>query len=85
VKEYKDYETFKTISEPCESTCFSAYVNSKGDYFPCSFTEGQDEWVDGLSVPACKNFVKDIWNHEKSLKFRNELFTNNRNCPIFEV
>jgi len=85
VKGHKDYELFKTISEPCESTCFSAYVNSKGDYFPCSFAEGQDEWVDGLNVVDCKNFVSDIWNNEKSVAFRNNLIKNDRNCPIFEV
>jgi hypothetical protein len=36
-----DYEFMKTFSESCESTLMSAYINAAGEFFPCSFTEGE--------------------------------------------
>lgn len=69
---------------PCESTRESAYINVNGDFFPCSFTEGTEEWKEGISVLKAKSF-DDIWYHPKTVKFRNTLLNNNCNCPLFNV
>ena len=85
VTDRDNYNELETLSEPCESTCFSAYINSGGNYFPCSFTEGQDDWKTGINVPNCDDFVKDVWNSDRSIVFRNNLLKNGRRCPVFEV
>lgn len=85
VADRDNYNELETLSEPCESTCFSAYINSGGNYFPCSFTEGQDDWKTGINVPNCGDFVKDVWNSDRSIVFRNNLLKNGRRCPVFEV
>lgn len=82
--------------EPCESGLFSIYVNVKGEVFPCSFTEGTPNWVTGLDVTSCTNFIEDIWNHSRLLEWRNKLIssasscnckynTGCRSCPIYDV
>ena len=85
VKNRNNFKELEMVSEPCESACFSAYINSKGDFFPCSFSEGEGEWEEGIHVQSCVNFVNDVWMHDKTKKFRNTLIKNNRICPLFEV
>jgi hypothetical protein len=58
-------------AESCESFgMFSAYVNVYGEYFPCSFCEGEVGWETGLNVLECEDFTKDIWFSEKVNKWR---------------
>ena len=71
--------------EPCESSLFSCYINVEGKYFPCSFTEGTIGWTEGLDVANCTSFIQDIWNHPKTLLFRETLLSGKRNCPIYNV
>lgn len=71
--------------EPCESTCFSSYINTYGEFYPCSFTEGTERWESGISVPDCNDFVDDIWDHPRTIEFRETLLAGKRNCPVFEV
>ena len=92
VKTRPNYEDLIKFAEPCESTLFSSYINEYGVFFPCSFTENWEEggWKEGLDVVNCNSFVNDIWNNEKTVKFRNNLIGNIddnkcRNCPAFEV
>lgn len=85
VKKRDNYKELEMLSEPCESTCFSAYVNTKGDFFPCSFTEGEGVWKNGIHVPDCNSFKHDVWMNKKTKIFRNGLLENKRMCPVFEV
>lgn len=71
--------------EPCESTCQSQFCSVSGYFFPCSFVDGEGEWKEGLSVLNCDDFLKDVWHHPKTEKFRSELLANKRNCFYFEV
>jgi MoaA/NifB/PqqE/SkfB family radical SAM enzyme len=69
------------MSERCESTCFSVYVNVDGRAFPCSFTEeGQ-----GVNVLEAENFVRDVWASGVFVDFRNRLLANERKCPVYEI
>jgi MoaA/NifB/PqqE/SkfB family radical SAM enzyme len=58
-------------SESCESFgLFSSYINVRGEYSPCSFTEGEvaeecGDWSSGLSVLECDDFLRDIWYNDK--------------------
>lgn len=85
IKSMDNYKSLAMVSEPCESSCFSAYCNVVGNFFPCSFTENTEDWEDGLSIVDCNDFTKDIWFNEKTNNFRKKLLKNCRNCPIFNV
>ena len=85
VSKLPTYKYLEKMTEPCESTLFSSYIDVKGDFYPCSFCEKVDGWEEGLSVVDCEDFLEDIWNHEKTEKFRNNLLRNDRNCPIYDL
>lgn len=85
IKNREDASHLETYVEPCESGLFSSYLNLKGEFFPCSFSENTSKWQTGLDVVNCNDFVKDIWNHPRTIEFRNMLLNNNRNCPIYKV
>jgi len=76
-----------SVSESCESGLFSAYVNVNGDYFPCSFCEGEDNWTDGISVLKCDDFLRDIWYNKQVISWRRELVESScngcRKCLVF--
>lgn len=83
-----NYEELYMVSEPCESARFSAYINVHGDYYPCSFCEGQGyEWERGISVVDCDDFM-DIWKCDSNKIFRmNSLDTikSGKSCSEFDV
>jgi hypothetical protein len=59
--------------EPCESGLFSFYTGVDSCYYPCSFTEGEKGWEDGLSLLERNDFFKDIWYHPKNVEWRDRL------------
>jgi MoaA/NifB/PqqE/SkfB family radical SAM enzyme len=73
------------MAEPCESGLFSSYINCYGKFFVCSFAEGEDVWQEGLDVLNCDDFLNDIWNHPRLIKWRDRLIKNERDCPIYEL
>lgn len=85
VKDRPDYKELSVVSEPCESSSFSFFVNVEGVGFPCSFAEGVDGWEKGVNIVDCGNFIKEIWNNERMIGFRNSLTRCNRNCPLYDI
>ncbi len=86
-KGFDSYEQFKIMSEPCESTLFSYYINVDGIGFPCSFCEGV---CNGVDVVGCQDFVKDIWNAKDTKQFREMVMSNKdvngcRMCPVYNL
>ena len=77
----------------CEASRESSYINVDGEYYPCSFCEGEEGWERGLSVLECnseEDFVEKIWNNPRTLSFLDRLnaTTDNhscRHCPMFRV
>ena len=63
---------YKMISESCESSLFSSYINVDGKYFHCSFVEGLLGW-EGIDVVNCDNFLQDVWFGKETMRFRNLL------------
>ena len=92
IKSVTNRDNFKEIYEmvdPCESTLFSAYVDEKCVFYPCSFTPNNTEWEDGLHIKYANDFT-EIWNHPKTVDFRNNLVNNKdcngcRECPLYDI
>ena len=74
----------KDFVEPCESSLFSSYINCKGNFYACSFCEGEGMWKEGISVLDYSDFEL-VWNHRKTKKFREILLDNCRKCPMFNL
>jgi radical SAM protein with 4Fe4S-binding SPASM domain len=70
MKDAPNFDRLSEMVESCESTLFSSYLNVDGEFFPCSFTEGEKGWETGLSVLHAKDFLQDIWYHPKTKQFR---------------
>ena len=75
VEDSKNYGQFEQVSEPCEATLFSGYINVEGKYFPCSFIEGElvennSDWTEGVDVVHCNDFISDVWYSKETKKFR---------------
>ena len=85
LKDHKDYKTFEMMAEPCESSCFSSYINCKGEYFACSFAEGHDMFSKGLDVLSTDDFLGDIWNGKETENFREVLLGQERHCPLYKI
>lgn len=82
------------VAEPCESTLFSSYINADGEFYPCSFTEGEPGWETGISVLTAEKF-SDVWYNPRVVEFRNKLIKSSsdckcmfskicRNCPTYK-
>jgi hypothetical protein len=89
VKDREDYSKLEMLAEPCESDCFSSYINVDSKFFHCSFTEGEDGW-EGIDVLNCNDFMEDVWNSSEVCKFRGLLMKSVekhgcRSCPIFDL
>ena len=80
-----DKDKLIPMVEPCESSLFSSYVSVDGKFYPCSFAENTEGWKEGLDVLNCDNFIKDVWNHPRTLEFKKKLLNCHRNCPLFGV
>jgi radical SAM protein with 4Fe4S-binding SPASM domain len=97
VEERENYKQLVQFAEPCESSLFSSYINCYGEFYPCSFTEASEGWNTGISVLKCDNFLKDVWNNERVVTFRNSLVGSSskcincksqkicRSCPVYDV
>jgi len=85
VKNHKDYKKFETFAEPCESGLFSIYCNVKGEFYPCSFSEGVGDWKTGIDLVNTTNFMKDIWFSERVVEWRLNLLAKKRSCPVYDI
>lgn len=70
MKSHPSFDRFSQLSESCESTLFSGYVNVDGKFFPCSFTEGEYGWEEGIDLTKIESFNKDVWNNSRVVEFR---------------
>jgi len=85
IKDRLDFKDLNLMVEPCESSLFSSYINVFGDFFPCSFAEGTEDWIEGLPINEDTDFLNDIWLHPSTESFRKRLLKCNRDCPIYKV
>lgn len=90
-----DKDKYIDSVEPCESSCFSMYIDVHGKYFPCSFTpgivnDGVGDWNQGIDILNSWSFMEDVWNTPKVTKFRDTLINNKdknglRKCPLYWI
>lgn len=89
VKDYPNYDKLLEMSQPCESTRESFYVDVDGKAFPCSFCPNTESFSEGLDVVNCENFVDEVWNHPRTIAWRNHLLKTRDSgcfdCPVFEI
>ena len=72
-----------SCSERCESGMFSAYVDSGGTYWQCSFGEGMPLSY-GIDVTKITDFYQEVWSTDEMWKWRNRLTELNRECPLYK-
>lgn len=77
----EEYTEALSRSEPCESGVFSGFIDVLGMFTGCSFCPGVADM--NISVLDSKDFIKDVWNHEKVISFRENLLKGCRRCPIY--
>ena len=77
-----DKKKYLEMCEPCESQCFSTYINVDGAVYPCSFTERVEI---GIDMAGVENFISDVWESPEALTWREWLLSNNRNCPVYSI
>lgn len=85
VTDSADYAQYKMMAEPCESGCFSLYINAEGRAFPCSFVENAAGWENGIDLLKVKDFDKEVWNGARILAWRKNLLKCKRSCPVYNV
>lgn len=83
------YNKYETLTEPCESTLFSSYFSVDGEFFPCSFAEGTENWKSGIDIINNDgDFLKDLWYDSKTIDFRNNTIQCRKckkACSIYEI
>lgn len=88
VKDHKKYDILEQLSDPCESTIYSMFVNVKGEFFPCSFVENTDGWYTGLDVINTKDFLREVWYHDNTKNFREKVIACrncNESCAVYKI
>ena len=92
MKDHPQFERFSQMSESCESDRFSGYANVKGEYWHCSFTEGQPGW-EPVDLMKVNSFEAEVWNSPQVKKFRDRLLCQNNDhidgecylCPVYDL
>ena len=70
IKNDKNYKTKSQYAQSCCGACFSSYYNLEGFFHVCSFLENRPEWKEGIAVLESEDFIADIWNHPRTVDFR---------------
>lgn len=92
IDRHPQYEELKQYIEPCESSVYSSYINTKGEYFPCSFAELENhndlDWTQGIDVLAVNDFLTEVWYHERTRNFSQAIIncrTCGKSCALYEI
>jgi len=84
IQDNPDKKLLEMICEPCESYCFSLYINVNGEVFPCSFCD-EEPGHNPIKIQNTENFLRDVWESPQAESFRNKLMANERKCPVFDL
>ena len=88
IKDNDKYKHLDKCLDSCESTLNSLYIDVNGIFLPCSFTPGTEGWENGISVLDCDDFLTDIWQNEKTKKFRDNVIkckSCSKSCSIYDI
>lgn len=86
----EDYDKYFSCVDPCESFCFSIYVNVDGRVFPCSFTEDEGicGWENGIDLFKVTNFLNEVWYNPQVLSTRDNIIAarkSEKGCFHYEI
>ena len=85
-KNKSEKERLLSLTESCESSLFSAYIDVYGNYWPCSFAENEKD-IMPVDVLRVSSFTDDIWDNHEVNKFRTRLIQSSeegiRKCILF--
>jgi hypothetical protein len=83
-RERKRLDAILQTVEPCEGSCFSAYVNVDGVYYHCSFME-QSGTLTGFDLRD--GDFRDYWDGKTGdvPEWRRRLRESGRSCPEYDV
>jgi len=84
VEDDVDYNNKTMYAEPCESGLFSFYMNVRGEYFPCSFAEGEGDWKEGIPYQESSRFM-GVWYHPRIVEWREKLINSSKSCDCKSV
>jgi MoaA/NifB/PqqE/SkfB family radical SAM enzyme len=84
IEDHPNAKQLEQYVEPCESGLFSAYINVDGEFFACSFCEGEQGWQEGISVFDYDRF-EDLWRSPRLDAWRKMLLDNKRACPMYSL
>ena len=86
-----EFEYVQNSIIPCESLLESCYCDVNGNFYPCSFLEGEGEWKQGISLLNVEDFEKEVWFSPRVAEFRKKLLSsldsrfNCRSCPYYKI
>jgi len=76
------------MSESCESSLFSGYINVKGEFWHCSFSEDESN-VECVNVLDAGDFLEDVWYSPAVKKFRERVLATQvngcRKCVTYDL
>ena len=84
VLKQKGREDLCNNCETCESGLLSGYINVKGEYWNCSFTEGLSDFIKPINVLDYNSTI-DWWNGPELQKVRNYPNPACKSCPVFDL
>jgi hypothetical protein len=79
---------YESVIEPCESYCFSMYIDAEGFTYPCSFLEGEGDWKTGINLLNINDFLKDVWFCDRVTEARNKIIKarqESKDCFFFNI
>lgn len=100
MKGHPNYESFEQLAESCESNLFSIYIDVDGNYWPCSFCEGVEKTLNGVSIKPINvlevnDFMKEVWLAPQTVEWRKNLLETShlshslcagcRQCPVYDI
>lgn len=86
IKKYPNQDmNIPDVYDYCDSGRFSGYVNTLGEFCPCSFIEDNGMWLNGPNIFECKNFIDDIWKGDKCELYRSLLLGRDNTCLYYNV
>ena len=83
VKDRPNYKELETMTEPCESCCFSIYINVKGEVYPCSFCEDEKGYP-GINLLESTD-METVWKSPNITKFREANIKGCGKCQPFKI
>jgi hypothetical protein len=92
MKGHPKFNLLSQLSESCESNRFSGYINVKGEWNHCSFSEDMPQWG-SIDVTKITDFDKEVWHSKEVEKFRSCLICQDNShisadtclCPSYDL